>query len=143
MMLAGITVLEIIGIVVAVLALLAFVMFWLGLFANDRWRRRTAAAAVRNATQADHDLAAAGAKDRGWDRAILEAAVRDAWAARPGAAPIDEITLLVVIDPPGTDSDRAEFEVRAGGTSSAVYLARTGDSWAETDQPSDSSPPEA
>jgi Na+-transporting methylmalonyl-CoA/oxaloacetate decarboxylase gamma subunit len=143
MVLAGITVLEIVGIVIAVLALLAFVMFWLGLFANDRWRRRTAAAAVRHATQADHDLAAAAAQDRGWDRAVLEAAVRDAWATRPDAAPIDELQLLAVIDPPGTDSDRAEFHVRAAGGEAIIYLARTGDSWAETSQPSDSSPPAA
>src|SRR3954471_15284327 len=54
-----------------------------GILARRRQLARTRPAFERSLTQADHDLAAAAAADRGWDRARLEAAARRG----PGAPP--------------------------------------------------------
>jgi hypothetical protein len=137
----------VVAIILLAIALVFVFLFVIGAFANSRHRARTRNLVRERAQVADRDLAAAEAKDRGWDRAVLEAAIRDAWAGREGAPPIEEITLVAVVDPPGTDSDRAEFLVTAGETAVEIRLARTGNTWAEEPrgaaQPSGSSPPAA
>jgi hypothetical protein len=138
---------SVVAIILLAIAVVLVFLFFIGAFANSRHRARTASTVRERAQAADRDLAAAEAKDRGWNRDVLEAAVRDAWSRREGAPPIDEIALLAVIDPPGTDSDRAEFLVTAGETAAEIRLARTGDAWAEEPtggaQPSGSSPSDA
>jgi hypothetical protein len=121
----------VLAIILLAIAVVFVFLFFIGAFANSRHRARTRNTVRERAQAADRDLAAAEAKDRGWNRDVLEAAIRDAWARREGAPPIDEITLLAVIDPPGTDSDRAEFLITAGETAAEIRLARTGDAWAE------------
>jgi biopolymer transport protein ExbB/TolQ len=109
-------------IVLAVLVLLAVG----GLIARTQQLKRSRPAFERSLTQADRDLAAAAASDRGWDRAVLEAAARRAYAARHGGEP-DDLVLVEVLDRPGTDEDEAVFS--AGGQ--RVILNRTGDEWRE------------
>lgn len=138
----------VLAIILLAIAVVLLFLFFIGAFANSRHRARTRNLVQERAAAADRDLAAAQAKDRGWNREVLETAVRTAWARREGAPPIDTITLLAVIDPPGTDSDRAEFLVTAGETAVDMTLARTGDAWAEApaggaQPPSGSSPPAA
>src|SRR3954447_20617396 len=107
-------------IVLAVIVLLAVG----GVIARNRQLKRTRPAFERSLTQADRDLAAAAASDRGWDRAVLEAAARRAYAEQHGAEP-DELVLVEVLDRPGTDEDEAVFE--SGGQ--RVVLGRRGDDW--------------
>jgi hypothetical protein len=96
-----------------------------GVIARRRQLARTRPAFERSLTQADQDLAAAAAADRGWDRDRLEAAARRAFADRHGGAPPGTLTLVEVLDRPGKDEDEAVFE--ADGQ--RVVLGRRGDDW--------------
>ena len=79
---------------------------------------------------AERGLAQAHATDKGWDRALLEAAARDAVAARFGNTPINGMQLVQVIDRPGTDADQAVFRVETGdGQEHRITLGRTGGVW--------------
>src|SRR3954454_8013039 len=85
-----------------------------GVIARNRQLARSRPAFERALAEVDRDLAAAAATDRGWDREHLEAAARRIGAEQRGAEP-EALTLVEVIDRPGTDADQAVFEVRAGG----------------------------
>jgi hypothetical protein len=76
----------------------------------------------------NRDLAAAAAQDRGWDRDTLEAAARRFFAAERGAEP-EELTLVEVLDRPGTDEDRAVFRAVHGGAAHALTLGRREGQW--------------
>ena len=108
-------------VVVALVVVLAIV----GYLANTRWRRAEEDGLRERALQADHHLALAVAEDKGWERAGLEAAARDAYRTGHGADP-RELTLVKVIDRPGVDEDEAVFD--ADGTE--IVLARRGGTWA-------------
>ena len=82
-----------------------------GYFARQRQLKRTRPAFERRLAQVERDLADAAASDRGWDREHLEAAARRISAERLGAEP-EEMTLVEVIDRPGTDDDQAVFPSR-------------------------------
>ena len=99
-----------------------------GMIARQRQLARSRPAFERALAQVDRDLAAAAASDRGWDRALLEAAVRRVSTERFGAEP-DELTLVEVIDKPGTDQDQAVFEVTSGGDRHRVVLGRRDGDW--------------
>ena len=110
-------------IVVAVFALLAVG----GNLAQRRRMQQTAGRFRANLDQVNNDLAAAHAADRGWDPDRLQAAARQA-LQQHGDGAARELTLVAVIDPPGTDDDKAVFEV--DGTSRRLTLGRRGDDWA-------------
>jgi hypothetical protein len=95
-----------------------------GVIARRRQLSRTRPAFERSLTQADRDLAAAAAADRGWDRTLLEAAARRVYAERHGTDP-QTLTLVEVVDRPGTDADEAVFEAQG----ERVVLGRRGDEW--------------
>ena len=79
---------------------------------------------------AERELAQAHATDKGWDRALLEAAARAAVAQRFGATPINGMQLVQVIDKPGTDADQAVFRVETGdGDEQHITLGRSGGVW--------------
>src|SRR3954454_7522677 len=99
-----------------------------GVIARRRQLARSRPAFERALKQVDRDLAAAAASDRGWDRAHLEAAARRISAHQLGAEP-EELTLVEVIDRPGTDEDQAVFDVRAAGARHRVVLGRRGGDW--------------
>jgi hypothetical protein len=99
-----------------------------GIIARNRQLARTRPAFERALAQVDHDLAAAAATDRGWDRSLLEDAARRIVAERFGAEP-EELTLVEVIDKPGTDQDQAVFTARVGGRSERVVLGRREGDW--------------
>jgi hypothetical protein len=85
-----------------------------GVIARRRQLARTEARFEANLAQVNHDLAAAHAEDRGWERGGLEAAAHAAWAeARPGTEP-GGLTLVQIVDLPGTDEDKAVFRSTAG-----------------------------
>lgn len=95
-------------------------------------RRQLAATQDRfsvNLAQVNKDLAAAHAEDRGWARDVLEAAAREAYAAqRPGGAQ-PELTLVQIVDRPGTDEDKAVFRVAADGREERLTLGRKDGAW--------------
>ena len=109
-------------IVVAVLALLAVG----GNLAQRRRMQRTAGRFHANLDRVNNELAAAHAADRGWDPERLHAAARQAYEQH-GGGPASSLTLVAVIDPPGTEDDKAVFEV--DGTSRRLTLGRRGDDW--------------
>ncbi len=79
---------------------------------------------------AERELARAHAGDKGWDRALLDAAARAAAAERFGATPINGMQLVQVIDRPGTDADQAVFRVEtADGEEHRITLGRSGGVW--------------
>jgi hypothetical protein len=78
---------------------------------------------------ADGPYAAALARDRAWDRDILERATRIAFRGQPGAPEIQRIVLTGVDDGESNEYDRAEFAVIAGGETTRVVLTRNGDLW--------------
>jgi hypothetical protein len=91
-------------IVIVVLLLLAIG----GYFARKQQLARSRPAFERSLEQVNRDLAAAAAKDRGWDRAVLEDAARRIYAEHRGTEP-PELVLVEVLDRPGTDEDQAVF----------------------------------
>jgi hypothetical protein len=82
----------------------------------------------RRLSQVERDLVAAAAADRGWDRDHLESAARRICAEQVGAEP-EELTLIEVVDRPGTDEDEAVFDVRAGGSRHRLVLGRRDGEW--------------
>jgi hypothetical protein len=99
-----------------------------GIIARNRQLAASRPAFERALAQVDHDLAAAAASDRGWDRSRLEAAARHVVAERFGREP-EELTLVEVIDRPGTDQDQAVFNARVGGQPERVVLGRREGEW--------------
>jgi hypothetical protein len=99
-----------------------------GIYARNRQLARSRPAFERALSRVDQDLAAAAATDRGWDRGLLEAAARRLATERLGAEP-EELTLVEVIDKPGTDEDQAVFEVTRGAERQRVVLGRRDGDW--------------
>ena len=88
-------------IVIVVLALL-LLLFVGGLVANARRARAEDPQLRATLREADQALAHARAEDRGWERSALEAAAREAFAAR---SPVElrELQIVKVVDRPGTE----------------------------------------
>jgi hypothetical protein len=83
----------------------------------------------RQLAQVNEDLAAAHAEDRGWAREGLEAAARAAYAAqREGSAP-EELTLVQIVDRPGTEDDKAVFRVTGADREEHLTLGRRDGDW--------------
>ena len=41
----------------------------------------------------------------------------------------EELTLIQIVDPPGTEDDKAMFRVSGGGRDERLTLGRRGDDW--------------
>jgi hypothetical protein len=112
-------------VIVAVILVLALLTVG-GVIARRRQLAATEARFEHNLAQVNRDLAAAHAEDRGWERDGLDAAARTAWAeARPGTEP-GELTLVQIVDRPGTDDDKAVFRSTAGAR---LTLGRRDGEW--------------
>jgi type II secretory pathway pseudopilin PulG len=114
-------------IVIVVLGLL-LLLFVGGLVANARRARAESPELRESLREADRALALARAEDRGWDRGALEAAARQAFAARSPVEP-RELQLLKVIDRPGIEDDQCVFRVVTDVGSEEILLVRTGGDW--------------
>ena len=115
------------AIVLIVVAVVLLALFAGGYVANARRRTAEDAALRTRAQQADQHLAAAHAEDKGWERAVLEEAAREAYIARHGNAP-QRLTLVQVVDRPGVDEDEAVFD--ADGDE--LVMGRRGGEWGLT-----------
>lgn len=117
-------------IVLAVLALLAVG----GAIATARRTRAHESELHRKVDEAERELAAAHATDRGWDREALETAARGAFVARYGDAEIRALRLVQVADREGTATDQAVFSIETEGGVREIVLGRRGDGWADASQ---------
>jgi hypothetical protein len=117
-------------IVLLVVLVLIIVMVTGGYIASNRRAASRERKLLEQLEAADRAHAQAHAEDKGWDRALLEAAARDAVAERfPGAA-VNAMHLVQVVDRPGTDADQAVFRVQtADGDEHHITLGRTGGVW--------------
>jgi len=120
-------------IVIVVLALLVL-LFVGGLVANARRARAEDPQLRATLREADQALAHARAEDRGWERSALEAAAREAFAAR---SPVElrELQIVKVVDRPGTEEDQCLFRVVTDVGSEEILLVRTGGAWGAAPAP--------
>ena len=117
------------AIVIGVLAALIVLLAVGGAIARNRQLDRTRGRFQAHLAQVNEDLAAAHAEDRGWAPDTLDAAAREALAAeRPGAEKA-ELTLVQIVDLPGTDEDKAVFRVEAGDREERLTLGRSDGRW--------------
>jgi hypothetical protein len=105
-----------------------------GVVARTQQLKRSRPAFERNLAQVERDLVAAAAADRGWDRERLESAARRIGTEQLGSEP-DELTLIEVLDRPGTDQDEAVFDVRAAGARHRLVLGRRDGEWVAASRP--------
>jgi hypothetical protein len=116
------------AIIIIVFVVLVILLVVGGLIANGRRTRDHEDETLIAVREADQALALARASDRGWERAVLEAAAREAFAAR-SPVEVRELLLMRVIDRPGTEEDQALFRVITDVGSEEILLIRSGDSW--------------
>lgn len=111
--------------VVAVLGLAA-----LGGSVVVRRRRERGAGAFRaEIERANRDLASAHAADNGWEPSRVTESARAAFALERPDLQIGSLELVQVVDPPGTDDDRAVFLVETSDGDHRLTLGRHGDDW--------------
>jgi hypothetical protein len=116
-------------IVLGVFAALVIVLAAGGAYARRRQLEAGRGRFDRHLAHVNKELAAAHATDRGWARDGLEAAARAAYAAaRDGVEP-ELLTLVQIVDLPGTDEDKAVFRVTSGGRDERLTLGRQGGDW--------------
>lgn len=115
-------------IVILVVVVLLAVLIAGGFVITGRRQRADEAALQRELEAANEALALARASDKGWERSLLEEAVRAAFAARSGAE-IRDLQLVQVVDKPGTADDQAVFRVVTDHGSEHLHLDRRGDAW--------------
>jgi type II secretory pathway pseudopilin PulG len=116
------------AVIVIVIVVLLVLLIVGGLIANERRSRDREDETRSAAREADQVLAQARASDRGWERSLLEAAAREAFAAR-SPAEVRELLLVQVVDRPGTEEDQALFRVVTDVGSEEILLVRHGDTW--------------
>ena len=119
--------LAIVLIVLGAIVLVALVLGFLGVRARDR---RQADHWEEDVRAADAALAHAAASDRGWQRDVMEDAVRAALSESRPERTYGSLLLVLVDDRPGIEEDRAHFvAVGEGGDEARVVLSRQGDRW--------------
>ena len=120
------------AIVLIVLVVLIVLLVIGGLIASGRRRQSDEAALRAELVTANEALADAHAQDKGWDRAGLEQAAREAFARR-SQGDVRDLHLVQVVDRPGTEEDQAVFRVVTDHGSEYVHLHRRGDRWVAED----------
>ena len=118
------------AIVLGVFVALVLILAVGGAIARKRQLERTQGRFDEHLAQVNRDLAAAHAQDRGWARETLEAAAQAAWASERGPTrPPDALTLVQIVDRPGTEDDKAVFEVTSGAKVERLTLGRRDGDW--------------
>jgi hypothetical protein len=117
------------AIVIVVFVVLVIVLAVGGAYARRRQLEASRGRFDAHLAQINQDLAAAHAQDRGWARDGLEAAARAAYEAERAGAQPDELTLVQIVDRPGTDDDRAVFRVASGDREERLTLGRRSGEW--------------
>lgn len=113
-------------IILLVLLVLLVVLAGGGAIAQRRRMERNTGAFERELESVNRDLATARAEDRGWERETLEAAAARAHAAERPGTPAGPLTLVRIVDRPGTDEDKAIFRT---GQGEELTLGRQDGAW--------------
>jgi len=116
-------------IVLIVVAIVVIVLFIGGLIAVRARDREEAPHYDEHLREADQALERARAEDRGWDPALLEAAVRDALARSHAGTDFRQLVLVLVDDRPGVREDRAHYDAHAADQKVRVVLTRDEQGW--------------
>ena len=117
------------AIVLGVFVMLVIVLAVGGAIARQRQLARTQGRFDEHLAEVNHDLAAAHAQDRGWARETLETAAQEAWASERPGTPAPALTLVQIVDRPGTEDDKAVFEAAADGKVERLTLGRRDGDW--------------
>ena len=118
-----------VAIILIVLGALVALLFLGGLLGSRRRQRANEPSYRRHLAEADQALEQARASDRGWDRAVMEQAVRSALAGAHPGTDFDRLDLVLVDDRPGVTEDRAHFEASSGDRRVKVVLTRDESGW--------------
>jgi hypothetical protein len=118
------------AIILIAVGILVIVVFVGGLAAVRRRDRSHAAQYQRHLAEADQALEQARAEDKGWDRAVMEAAVQRALQEQRPGFRAERLDLVLVDDRPGVTEDRAHFVAGAGEEELRIVLARGEAGWA-------------
>jgi hypothetical protein len=116
--------------IVLIIIAAVLVLLLVGGFAGAARRNRQTPHYERHLAEADRALEQARAADKGWDRALLESAARDALATEKPGWPYSDLALVLVDDRPGTAEDRAHFIASGEEGETRVVLARRDSGWA-------------
>jgi hypothetical protein len=118
--------------VVIVVAVVVVILLAVGgMVANSRRRRAGERGFEASLDEVNRQLAAAHAQDRGWEPGALEAAARGAFARRREADEVRDLALVQVVDPPGTDQDKAVFRFVTDSGTFHLTLGRVGGEWVD------------
>jgi hypothetical protein len=120
---------SVLAIVLIVLGALVLVLVLGGFLGARRHARDTAGDLERNLREADRALEQARASDRGWDRAVLEAAARKALGEQRPALGYERLVLVLVDDRPGVTEDRAHLRADGPEGDATVVLTRGEAGW--------------
>jgi type II secretory pathway pseudopilin PulG len=122
-----------VSVVFLVVLIVLGVLLLLAIIGAAMASRRNALGAIafeQSLAAVDRQLAAAVAADHGWERGTLEARARSAFAEERPQTRIAELSLVGIVDEPGTDQDLAIFlVVAADGAKSRLTLGRRDGAW--------------
>ena len=117
------------AIVLLAVAAVLLLLFLGGLAYTVLRERRTRARDAQEIAEADRALEAARAADRGWERAALERAAREAIASERPGFEYDSLALVLVDDRPGVTEDRAHLVASSPDGDVRVILSRDELGW--------------
>ena len=117
------------AIVLGVFVVLVIVLAAGGAYARKRQLEATRGRFDEHLARINQQLAAAHANDRGWAREGLEAAARSAYADQRAGEQPRELTLVQIVDRPGTDEDKAVFLIESSDREERLTLGRANGDW--------------
>jgi hypothetical protein len=117
------------AIALGVLAALVILLAVGGMIARRRQLDASRGRFDEQLAHVNRELAEAHAADRGWAREGLESAARAAYASERDGAEPEQLTLVQIVDRPGTEDDKAVFRVTAGAGEEHLTLGRRDGDW--------------
>jgi uncharacterized protein (UPF0333 family) len=119
---------SLLAIIILIVAVVLLVLIVGGYIASRRRAQQDEPSLKQELEAANRALAMAHVDDKGWERSLLEAAAREAFAER-SAADVRDLQLVQVVDNPGTEHDQAVFRVVTDHGAEYLHLDRHGDAW--------------
>ena len=120
---------SVVAIVLIVVAAILALLFIGGLVAARRRAQLHAGSAAQSLAAADRALEEARASDKGWERVLLEEAVRKLLAEERPDWRYDRLELVLVDDRPGVAEDTAHFLASGPDDQVRVLLTRQNGGW--------------